>query len=269
MKLSILSRGVCVAFLLAATLAFSVDLKAAEPIRALLVTGGCCHDYEAQKKTLTEGISARANVTWTVVHEGGMDEKETKYSIYGKPDWIKSFDVVVHNECAGKLTDVPWVENMVKAHLSNGVPAVVIHCAIHSYREAQTDEWRKLLGVSSMRHQARRGFEVVNVKPEHPIMKDFPAKWQDPEDELYEIIKLWPNATPLAKSITPKKPEDQHPSIWINNYGKCKVFGTTLGHFDNVMKTDVYLNTLSRGLLWACDKLDDKGEPKAGFGPKK
>ena len=269
MKLSILSRGARVAAILTAALALSINLRAAEPIRALLVTGGCCHDYEAQKKTLTEGISARANVTWTVVHEGGSDEKETKYSIYAKPDWIKSFDVVVHNECAGKLTDVPWIESMVKAHLSNAVPAVVIHCAIHSYREAQTDEWRKMLGVSSMRHQARRGFEVVNVKPEHPIMKDFPAKWQDPQDELYEIIKLWPNATPLAKSITPKKPEDQHPSIWINNYGKCKVFGTTLGHLDEVMKTDVYLNTLTRGLLWACDKLDDKGEPKAGFGPKK
>ena len=31
-----------------------------KPIRALMVTGGCCHDYEAQKKILSEGISARA-----------------------------------------------------------------------------------------------------------------------------------------------------------------------------------------------------------------
>ena len=35
-----------------------------------MVTGGCCHDYEAQKKILSEGISARANVEWTIVHEG-------------------------------------------------------------------------------------------------------------------------------------------------------------------------------------------------------
>jgi hypothetical protein len=33
--------------------------RAGEPLRALLITGGCCHDYEAQKKILTEGISAR------------------------------------------------------------------------------------------------------------------------------------------------------------------------------------------------------------------
>lgn len=238
------------------------------PLRALLVTGGCCHDYEAQKKTLTEGISARANVVWTICHEGGMDEKETKFSIYGKPDWIKNFDIVVHNECSGKLTDVPWIEKIVQAHVSNGVPAVVIHCAIHSYREAETDEWRKLLGVSSYRHQARRAFDVVSVKPEHPILKTWPAKWHDDEDELYEIKKVWPNCVPLAKSLTPKNEKDEHPSIWINTYGKSKVFGTTLGHFDDVMKKPEYLDLVTRGLLWACDKLDDKGEPKAGYGKK-
>ncbi|MFP6671259.1 MAG: hypothetical protein VB857_07580, partial [Pirellulaceae bacterium] len=38
-----------------------------KPIRALLITGGCCHDYARQKLILTRGISARANVQWTVV----------------------------------------------------------------------------------------------------------------------------------------------------------------------------------------------------------
>ncbi len=33
-----------------------------KPIRALLVIGGCCHDYAKQKDILTKGISARANV---------------------------------------------------------------------------------------------------------------------------------------------------------------------------------------------------------------
>src|SRR5436309_8416077 len=87
-------------------------LLAAEPIRALLITGGCCHDYEAQKKTLTEGISARANVTWTIVHEGDADAKDHKFSIYEKPDWAKGFDVVVHNECSGRVTNVTWVEHI-------------------------------------------------------------------------------------------------------------------------------------------------------------
>jgi type 1 glutamine amidotransferase len=239
--------------------------RAAEPLRALLITGGCCHDYEAQKKTLTEGIGARANVTWTIVHEGDNDARTHEFSIYKKSDWAKGFDVVVHNECSGQVTNIAWVEHIAKAHFE-GVPAVVIHCSIHSSRESRTDEWRKTLGVSSYRHQPRRAFEVVNVRPEHPIMKTFPAKWHDDSDELYEIVKVWPDCIPLAKSITPKKEDDLHPSIWINTYGKGRIFGTTLGHLDDTMKTDVYLNLVTRGLLWACDKLAENGNPKRGFG---
>ena len=236
------------------------------PLRALMITGGCCHDYEAQKKTLSEGISARANVVWTIIHEGGSDEKEHKFSIYEKKDWIKDFDVVVHNECSGKVVDVPFVESIAKAHKESGVPAVVIHCSIHSYRESTTDEWRKLLGVSSYRHQARRGFDVVSVKPEHPVMKGWPTKWHDKEDELYEIKTVWSDCIPLAKSKTPKKDGDEHPSIWVNQYGKARVFGTTLGHLNETMQTKEYLDLVTRGLLWACNKLDDDGKPKAGYG---
>ena len=97
---------------------------------------------------------------------------------------------------AGQITNVDWVEHIAKAHLDSGVPAVVLHCAMHSYRFAPTDEWRKLLGVSSYRHQAFRRFEIVNIKPDHPVMKGFPASWQDYPDELYEIVKFWPNCVP-------------------------------------------------------------------------
>src|SRR2546423_1352143 len=53
-------------------------VRAAEPIKALMITGGCCHDYEQQKKILSEGISARANVTWTIIHEGGGEAEAKK-----------------------------------------------------------------------------------------------------------------------------------------------------------------------------------------------
>src|SRR5438477_10888576 len=157
-RISDLGLGISLVLALAAFFQ-GPGLSAAEPLRALLITGGCCHDYEAQKKILTEGISARANVAWTILHEGLGDAKDHKFSIYEKPDWAKGFDIVVHNECSGKVTNVTWVEHIAKAHF-DGVPAVVIHCSIHSYRNSTTDEWRKLLGVSSYRHQQRRTFDV-------------------------------------------------------------------------------------------------------------
>jgi type 1 glutamine amidotransferase len=245
-------------------LVFTLAATAAEPLRALLVTGGCCHDYEAQKKILTEGISARANVSWTIVHEGG-DTKDHAVSIYTNADWAKGYDVVVHDECFGQVTNVAFVEGIARPH-RDGVPAVVLHCSIHSYRLSSTDEWRKVLGVSSFRHQPRRPFEVVNVNPDHPVMKGFPARWQDEPDELYEIVKVWPDCVPLAKSLTPGKPDNQHVGIWVNTCGKGRVFGTTLGHGNETVSQALYLDLVTRGLLWACDKLDPEGKPKPGYG---
>jgi hypothetical protein len=37
-------------------------LALAAPLRVLLITGGCCHDYAAQKELLKRGLEARANV---------------------------------------------------------------------------------------------------------------------------------------------------------------------------------------------------------------
>src|SRR5258707_948666 len=110
-----------------AAISSPLGAQAAEPLRALLITGGCCHDYGAQKKILTEGISARANVTWTIIHEGDADGKDHRFSIYEKADWANGFDVIVHNECSGTVSNAAWVEHIAQAHFE-GVPAVVIHC---------------------------------------------------------------------------------------------------------------------------------------------
>jgi hypothetical protein len=235
--------------------------EAAEPLRALLVAGGCCHDYTNQKQILTEGISARANVTWTIVQEG--DDRDHAVSIYQKPDWAKGYDVVLHDECFGNVTNVAFVERITRPHFE-GLPAVMLHCSTHSYRNSTTDEWRKLLGVSSYKHQKLRAFEVFKLKTDEPVMREFPQKWQDFPDELYEIVKFWPGCVPLAKGLG--DPGTEHVCVWINTYGKGRVFGTTLGHANETVKSDVYLDLVTRGLLWACDKLDADGKPKAGYG---
>ena len=44
-------------------------------IRALLVTGGCCHNYKYQSKALIAGVAKEAKVEWKVVNEGGTGTK--------------------------------------------------------------------------------------------------------------------------------------------------------------------------------------------------
>lgn len=264
-------RCLALAVLCAAATQIPFTSRAVEPIHALLITGGGTHDYARQKNILTEGISARANVTWKIIYEddaikaAGEDLKKHELAIYKEPDWTKGFDVVVHDECFGQVTDVPFIDHMAEAH-KNGVGAVVLHCSIHAYRLAKTDEWRKVLGVSSYHHESLRPFVVENLKPDHPVMKGFPETWKDFPDELYVIQKLWPNCIPLAQGIGAK--EGNQTCVWVNTYGKGRTFGTTLGHGNNTVESDVYLDLVTRGLLWACHKLDDDGKPKAGYGPQ-
>lgn len=247
--------------LLLLSLALTASAADVKPLRALMVTGGCCHDYANQKKILSEGLSARANVIWTVVHEG--DDRTHESSIYTKPDWAKGYDVVLHNECYGFVTNVAMIERIAAAHHA-GVPAVMLHCSTHSYRNANTDAWRELLGQRSMSHEGARDLTITNQAPGHPIMMGFPKTWVAKKDELYKNEKLFPNFIPLADSwgVETKK---THAVIWVNTYGKARVFGTTLGHGNSVMSDPVFLDLVARGLLWTCDKLDDQGKPLPGY----
>lgn len=252
--------------LFALTLGLSVAHGA--PIRALMVCGGCCHDYKSQKKILSEGISARANVEWTIVHEDApekADERKHRVSIYEKPGWWKGYDVVVHNECFGQVEDNAFVENITAAH-REGVAAVMLHCSSHSYRAASTDEWRKCIGITSRSHEKNRDLLIKTIAPEHPVMKGFPGEWLNPKDELYKNEHIWPNTVPLAKSYGEDTRQD-HVVIWVNTYGKAKVFSTTLGHNNSTMESAEYLGLVTRGLLWATGHLNDDGTPAKGYGP--
>lgn len=255
---------------IALTLLLSAStLLAQAPLKVLMVTGGCCHDYENQKLILAEGIGARANVEFTIVHEETPDGKkgrDHKISIYSKPDWSKGYDVVLHNECFGAVTDVPFVEGIAKPH-AEGLPAVVLHCSAHSYRMAQTDAWRHVIGQKSMSHEKNRDLHVKNILPDHPVMKGFPMEWLDKADELYKNEELYPGFVPLAKAYGEDTKKD-HNLIWVNTNGKGKVFGTTMGHNNATMEDPVYLDLVTRGLLWACGKLDENGKPLPGYGPK-
>ena len=257
------------AFFLLSLLAFPSFAADTKPLKVLMITGGCCHDYENQKHILAEGISARANVEFTIVHEeteDGKKGKDHKISVYSNPDWAKGYDLILHNECFGAVVDVPFVEGIAKPHF-DGVPAVVLHCSTHSYRMAATDEWRKMIGQKSMSHEKNRDLHVKNIKPEHPVMKGFPMEWLDKADELYKNELLYENFVPLAKAYGEDTKKD-HNLIWVNTYGKAKVFGTTMGHNNDTMQDPVYLDLVTRGLLWACGKLTDDGKPVAGYEAK-
>lgn len=246
-------------------LASAADKAPPKPIKALLITGGCCHDYTAQKELIAKGLRDRAHIDVVVVEQGGRTTN-TKIPLYEDPNWADGFDVILHDECFSDIPDKEWTQRVLKPHKA-GLPAVVIHCAMHCYRDG-TDEWFQFCGATSRRHGAHYPHDVLNVDAESPIMKNFPKVWANPAGELYWIEKVWPTAKPLAMGKNTEKDKEEL-CIWTNEYGekKTRVFGTTLGHHNETVSSPVFLDVVTRGTLWACDKLNDDylkpAKPKA------
>lgn len=225
-----------------------------KPIKALLITGGCCHDYSKQKDLLKAGIEARAHVTVELEHS---DDRSTKarFSRYEKANWAEGFDVVIHDECSADVKEMPYVDNILNAH-KNGVAAVNLHCAMHCYRTG-TDDWFKFVGIHSTGHGPQKPIDITFIDKDSPITKTL-GNWTTINEELYNNVRLFDTTKPLARGRqdTGKKVDD-FVVVWTNEFGKARVFSTTLGHNNETVGDARYLDMVTRGLLWSVDKLND------------
>jgi len=257
-----------------------------KPLRVLVVAGGCCHDYATQKEVLKKGIEARVNATVEVAYDPTKSTKPL-FELFKSPDWGKNFDVVVHDECAADITDQAYVANIVNAH-KNGLPAVNLHCAMHSYRwgnyrqpvKAGDDNasWYEMLGLQSTGHGPQQPIAITFTDKSHPITTGL-ADWTTINEELYnnvQVLGAKTLATGLQK-IPEKKdkkgkvtPASEANAIvaWTNEFGpkKTRIFSTTIGHNNATVEDARYLDLVARAVLWSAGKLEADGKPSAGFG---
>jgi type 1 glutamine amidotransferase len=258
------------AFLSAVVITLSASVVRAQddkPIKALLVLGGCCHKYDVQKDLLTKGISAKANVSWVIAYDPS-DKTNHLNPVYEKDDWAKGFDVIVHDECSADVKELKIIDRILKPH-KDGLPAVVLHCGMHSYRSEgwpKSTPWFEFTGLATTGHGAQLPIEVSYVGKDSPITKGL-SDWKTINEELYNNIqgRLLETASPLArgkqlsKDRAGKEKVDDTIVAWTNTYNqKTRVFATTLGHNNDTVANSKYLDLVTRGLLWSVDKLDEK-----------
>jgi type 1 glutamine amidotransferase len=241
-------------FGIAAVTGSAQDSARPKPLKALLITGGCCHEYAKQKDILKKGIESRAMVEISHVHTSDTTTK-ARFDIYNNPEWAKGYDVILHDECTSDVIDQPYVDNILNAHKA-GLPAVNLHCAMHSYRLPGQDDWFHFVGIQSAKHGPQKPIEVTFIDREHVITKPL-ENWTTINEELYNNLKLFPDAKPLARGRQDTgKGIDDYVVAWTNQYGKARVFSTTLGHNTDTVADNRYLDLVTRGLLWSCDKLN-------------
>jgi hypothetical protein len=259
-----------------------VTVGATEPLRVLLITGGCCHDYKLQKDILKNGIAARANVVIESVH---TDDTSTHppLSILGNPNYAKGYDLVIHDECAADVSDPAKVEAVLKPH-RDGIPAVNLHCAMHSYRIGNPNEpatnsnphafWFEFLGLQSSAHGPQQPINIRFLHRKDPLTKGFPD-WTTVNEELYNNIQIFETARPLARGTQVVGATSANPRtndfvvVWVNTYGpkKTRVWSTTIGHNNQTVGDPHYLDLVATGVLWATGHLDEDGSPAKGYGP--
>ena len=238
-----------------------------KPLRALLITGGCCHDYVKQKDILKQGLERRLNIKIDHAHSANKSTKPP-IAIYGNPDYAKGYDIVIHDECSAGISDPKVIAGVLAPH-RKGVPGVNLHCAMHSYRfgnfrapvklKDDNAKWFEYIGLQSTGHGPQR---PIDIKFENnvPFLTKGVKNWTTQNEELYNNIQVLPTATVVARGEQGKA---KAVVAWTNDYHGARVFSTSLGH-NNVTVADArYLNLIARGILWATKKEDwPIAEPK-------
>jgi type 1 glutamine amidotransferase len=220
-----------------------------KPLKALLLTGGGYHDYAQQVPLLVSNIAQHVQVTFDVAHN--LDRLTNAL-------FAQDYDVVVYDVCFEDVEQIV-LENALRA-IRQGKPTVMIHCAVHAFRKSEKiRDWENSVGMRSKVHDPFHSFQTEKVDPQHSILKGFPDHWQTSGDELYQTIEMTENSHPLLKA---KSPHDgrEHIVCWRHMYGKGQVFATTLGHDLHTSQSPDYVLLLTRGLLWACGKLDERDQ---------
>jgi hypothetical protein len=262
------------------------------PLKVLLLTGGCCHDYKVQKDILKTGLQERANLVVDQIH---VNDGSTKppLPIYGNPDYAKGYDLVIHDECAAEISDPVVIQGVLKPH-KDGIPAVNLHCAMHCYRfgnygspvkpGADNAAWYEYMGLQSTGHGAQLPIAITFLEPDKTFLKGL-TDWTTIHEELYNNVQIL-TGKPLAKGKqqVPQKGKDASGKevvlsmkdvetvvVWTNEYGdkKTRVFSTTIGHNNETVSDPKYLDLVTRGVLWATGHLEADGTPSAGYGKAK
>jgi hypothetical protein len=255
---------------------------APKPLRILLITGGCCHDYKAQRDILKQGLEARANV---VVDQVFSDDTTTKppLPILGNPDYAKGYDLVIHDECGADINDPAIVEGVLKPH-REGIPGVNLHCAMHCYRIGDPNSpvtlgaphgyWFEYLGLQSSGHGPQLPISIAFNDKTTGIANGL-TDWTTINEEHYNNIHVFDTARPIARGKQTIKRKDGTEKTndfvvaWVNEYGpgKTRVFSTTIGHNNKTVSDPRYLDLVTRGVLWATGHLNIDGTPADGYGP--
>jgi hypothetical protein len=241
------------------------------PVKVLIVSGGCCHDYAQQRTLLEAALKQRIGAQVSHVYydpKPGEQATRPALPIYGNPDYAAGYDVVIHDECAADEDSAAALDAVLAPHRA-GIPAVNLHCAMHSYRSgdwkqpvtagAANARWFEFTGIQSSGHGPQSPIRL-SAAAAHPVAQGF-MPYTTGSDELYNNLTTF-DVTPVLYGVQPEAQAEAdrgkvYAVAWTHLYGpkQVRVFSTTLAHNAAVMADPRYLDLVARGVLWAVGRL--------------
>jgi type 1 glutamine amidotransferase len=153
-----------------------------------------------------------------------------------------------------------------------GIPGINLHCAMHSYRFGDFQKpvapgsdnaaWFEYLGLQSFSHGPNAPLSIRYTDANHPANAGL-SDWTTGNEELYHVVQVMPGTSVLARGSQKinrggTETIDDHPIVWVHEYGpeKVRVWSTSLGHFNETVSDDRYLDLVANGVEWALNRPD-------------
>lgn len=220
----------------------------AEPVKAVVVTGGHGFDKKAFLG-LFEGLEGIE-----VVHAPQRDHSEIFEDI---GDW--PYDVIVFYHMTQRISERRR-ENFLKL-LDRGVGVVALHHCLAAFQD--WPEYAKIIGgkyyLKKTAEHEKSGykhgvdFTVQVADPEHLVTKgleDFEV-----HDETYIRYSVDPEAHVL---LTTEEPTSEKVLAWAKTYGKARVCTIEMGHGTSIFRHPAYRRLIAQAIRWAAPDSEGK-----------